>query len=109
MQPHLAITTVAFSWRLPDQRRTQASFAVDSVDYDASKDRVICVLKELLTPIDPHVPEETRQLIEALIGHWVMIPSEARLGLTLPLKYETLTKQIRYFYASDPRVRHAES
>ncbi len=105
MRPNMAIASVAFSWRLPDNRRTQASFAVESVEYDASKDRVIGVLQALLTPIDPTVPDEVRTLIEALPGHWVMIPSEARLGLTLPLKYETLTKHIRYFYTSDPRTR----
>ena len=103
MQPNLAITSVAFSWRLPDNRRIQASFGVEAVDYDAAKDRIVCLLTSLLTPIDPSVPEETCTLIAALPGHYVLIPSEARLGLTLPLKYETLTKQIRYFYATDPR------
>lgn len=103
MQPNPAITSVAFSWRLPDNRRIQASFAVEALDYDAAKDRIICRLTTLLTPIDPTVPEETRALIAGLSGHFVMIPSEARLGLVLPLKYETLTKQIRYFHASDPR------
>jgi len=34
----------------------------------------------------------------------VQIPSEARLGMTLPLKYETLTRQVRYFYDQDPRT-----
>jgi hypothetical protein len=103
MQPDLAITAVAFSWRLLDNRRIQASFLVEALEYDVSKDRIVCVLRELLTLIDPSVPEETRALIVGLPGHYVNIPSEARLGLTLPLKYETLTKQIRYFYTTDPR------
>ena len=105
MQANMTMTSVAFSWRLPDNRRTQAHFAVETIDYDEAQDRVVCVLRELLTPIDPAVPEDTRQLIAGLIGRWVLIPSEARLGLTLPLKYETLTGRIRYFHASDPRKK----
>ncbi len=105
MQANMTITSVAFSWRLPDNRRTQAHFAVETIDYDEAQDRVVCVLRELLIPLDPEVPEDTRQLITGLIGRWVMIPSEARLGLTLPLKYETLTGRIRYFHASDPRKK----
>ena len=47
----------------------------------------------------------TRALIEAQLGRWAYVPSEARRGLTLPLKFQTLTGQIRYFYARDPRER----
>lgn len=105
MQDKPTLTTVTFSWRLPDNRRTQAQFGVETIDYEAAKDRIICVLRELLSPLDPALSDEVRGQIQGLIGRWVMIPSEARLGLTLPLKYETLTGRIRYFHQQDPRKR----
>ena len=105
MQPAPSLTSVTFSWRLPDNRRTQAQFSVETLAYDAAKDRIVCVLRELLALSDANLADEVRALIEGLRGCWVLIPSEARLGLTLPLKYETLTGRIRYFHREDPRKR----
>ena len=105
MQSKPALTSVTFSWRLPDNRRTQAQFNVETIDYEVSKDRFVCVLRELTSPLDPNLSDEVRGLIQGLTGRWVMIPSEARLGLTLPMKYETLTGRIRFFHGEDPRKK----
>lgn len=104
MKPRYEIDTISFSWRLPDNTRTQAVFAAHTQDYDESRDRIIVILGALQTPLDANLDETTRTLIAGLSGAWVQIPSEARLGLTLPLKYETLTRQVRYFYDQDPRT-----
>jgi len=98
------VDTVSFSWRLPDNTRTGAVFAAHTQGYDEVRDRIIVTLAELQTPLDAHLDEGTKALILGLTGTWVQIPSEARLGMTLPLKYETLTRQVRYFYDQDPRT-----
>ena len=62
-------------------------------------------LMRLLTPtaaVDESLPDEFRALIGALTGKWVRIPGEARKGLTLPMKYETLRGEIAFFHANRP-------
>ncbi|NJM42424.1 MAG: hypothetical protein HC853_17640 [Anaerolineae bacterium] len=99
------VPSVSFSWRLPGNTRTTVTFSAETKGYDESQDRVIIVLGELQTPLDVGLDSETQALIQNLKGKWVRIPSEARLGPTLPLKYETLTGRIRYFYDADPRTK----
>ena len=92
---------VKCAWRAPDgQSRIHATFEAEVIDYDYAQDRWLVRLLTLrATDADP----AARALIEAQLGRWAYVPSEARRGLTLPLKYETLTGQVRYFYPSDPR------
>ena len=99
------VSTVSFSWRLPDNTRITVTFNVQTQGYDESRDRVIITLQALQTPLDENLDASTKTLIQNLIGKWVQVPSEARLGMKLPLKYETLTGDIRYFYAEDPRTK----
>jgi hypothetical protein len=103
-QMNFQVSTVSFSWRLPDNTRTNATFSAETKGYDESQDRIIIVLQELQTPMSEQTDATTQTLIQELTGKWVQIPSEARLGMTLPLKYETLTGRIRYFYDEDPRL-----
>jgi hypothetical protein len=97
------ITSVSFGWRLPNDTRTRAVFKTETKGYDEARDRVIAVLGELQQPLDEHLSDDVQALIRNLVGKWVQIPSEARLGMTLPMKYETLTGKIRFFYSEDPR------
>ncbi len=92
---------VKCAWRAPDGRaRLHAAFEAEVIEYDYGQDRWLVRLRDLrATDADP----DARALIEAQLGRWVYVPSEARRGLTLPLKYETLTGQVRYFYPADPR------
>lgn len=98
------VDAVSLSWRLPDNTRTVVVFGAHAQGYDEARDRIIVILDELQTPLDAHLDEATKALILGLKGTWAQIPSEARHGLTLPLKYETLTRQIRFFYDQDPRT-----
>ncbi|MCS6773219.1 MAG: hypothetical protein RMM31_09720 [Anaerolineae bacterium] len=94
---------VKCSWRLPNGERAQASFLARVVTYDEAQDRWLVRLQEvrILSPAD----EASRDLIYSKVGCWAWVPSEARQGMTLPLKYETLTGHIRWFYAQDPRSK----
>jgi hypothetical protein len=98
------VDAVSFSWRMPDNTRTSAVFAAHTQGYDEARDRIIVQLAEMQTPLDAQLDDATQALIQGLTGTWVQIPSEARLGMTLPLKYETLTRQVRYFHDQDPRT-----
>ncbi len=89
------------SWRLPDGRRTTASFAAEVIAYEPPQDRWIMRLTDVRT--EPALNEEARSLIQAQVGKWVYVPSEARQGMALPLKYETLTGQVKFFRNEDPR------
>ena len=89
---------------MPNNTRTTVTFFAQTKAYDESRDRIIIVLQALQTPLDENLDDTTKTLIQNLTGKWVQIPSEAKAGMTLPLKYETLTGHIRYFYAEDPRT-----
>jgi len=93
-------------WRLPDGRRIKVTCQTSVIGYEADKDRWLVVLGQMIEPATlDDIPEETRNLLLALPGKWAYVPDEARNGTVLPLKYETLTGRIRYFYAQDPRVK----
>ena len=94
---------VSFGWRLPDDTRVKVTFNTRVVSYEEDKDRWLVVLE---TPADDDLsslPLEAGDKIRALAGRWAYVPDEARNGITLPLKYETLTGRIRFFYPADPR------
>ncbi|MCS6848389.1 MAG: hypothetical protein RMN52_11845 [Anaerolineae bacterium] len=93
--------TVKCAWRLPDDARIHATFDAELIAYDDRQDRWLVRLTGVRST---DAPAEARALVESQTGKWAYVPSEARrLGLTLPLKYETLTGRIRFFYADDPR------
>ena len=83
------------------RRLARAIFSVNATDLPAG--RWLIRLKGPAPALDPRVPADIRQAIENLPDRWVFVPNEARNGLTLPLKLETLTGRIRYFYTDDPR------
>lgn len=93
---------VKCSWRLPDGSRTTAAYSADVVEYQAAQDRWLMRLTG--ARVEPGLGDEARGLIASQVGKWAFVPSEARQGLTLPLKYETLTGRVRFFYAEDPRT-----
>ncbi len=95
--------SVSFGWRLPGNVRLKVTFEAEVVAYQADKDRWLIRLKGPAPTLDPNVPADIQHAIAVLPGRWVFVPNEARNGLTLPLKLETLTGRIRYFYTDDPR------
>jgi hypothetical protein len=101
---------VALGWRLPDDSRAKVTYDARVVAYEADKDRWLVVLERLHDEAGfdalRDLPAETRDLIRALAGRWAYVPDDARHGVTLPLKYETLTGRgpARFFYAQDPRL-----
>jgi hypothetical protein len=95
------------SWRLPDGRRTTASFAAEVMAYEPPQDRWIMRLTDVRT--EPALNDDVRNLIQAQVGKWVYVPSEARQGMALPLKYETLTGQVKFFRNEDPRTQSSTS
>jgi hypothetical protein len=96
---------VSFGWRLPDNSRIKVTFNTRVISYEEDKDRWLVMLETLLQPADlSQLPTEISAKVAALSGKWAYVPDEARNGTTLPLKYETLTGRLRYFYAEDPRV-----
>ena len=94
---------VSFGWQLPDGRRFKAVYDTRVVAYEEYKDRWLVVLETLQTELDAGLPPDVQTLVAKLSGQWAYVPDEARNGITLPLKYETLTGRIRYFYRDDPR------
>lgn len=95
---------VKCAWRLPGDARAHATFAGEVIEYQPAQDRWLVRLVRV-THMDDALDVATRELIASQVGKWALIPSEARLGLTLPLKYGTLTGDIRFFYSHDPRER----
>jgi hypothetical protein len=90
------------SWRMPNGARTSASYAAEVIEYQAPHDRWLARLAHVRST-DASADATTRALIESHVGKWVFVPSEVRRGLTLPLKYETLTGRLEFFRAEDPR------
>ena len=99
---HMEHLDVSMGWRLPDGARVKATFDTQFVTYEEDKDRWVVVFERNLTDLSG-VDAQARALIEALAGKWAYVPSDARNGVTLPLKHETLTGRIRFFYEADPR------
>ena len=99
---------VKFSWRLPNNTRFIAHFNAQLRAYEREQDRWIVTLDQLLW-ITEGVPATVTERIAALTGKWARVPNEARFGMTLPLKFETLAGRIRFFYDGDPRAASSEA
>jgi uncharacterized protein len=95
---------VKFGWRLPNNKRFGAELVASIHGYEAAQDRWIARF-ERVSGISGDPPPNVTVLIDGLIGKWARIPNEARFGMTLPLKFETLAGRVRYFYAQDPRTQ----
>jgi len=50
------------------------------------------------------MPAAVVERVRALVGKWARVPNEARFGMTLPLKFETLAGRVRFFYDKDPHA-----
>lgn len=97
---------VSMGWRLPDNSRVKVTYQTSVIGYEPDKDRWLVVLEQMTEPSTlDGIADETRSLLTALQGKWAYVPDEARYGTVLPLKYETLTGRIRFFYTQDPRVK----
>jgi hypothetical protein len=99
---------VSMGWRLPDESRLRVTYSSRVVAYEEDKDRWLVVLENVLPDATnpdglANTDAVTRNLVASLAGKWAYVPEAARAGITLPLKYETLTGRIRFFYAGDPR------
>ena len=100
LRMQVEVIDVKCGWRLPDGSRTTATYRAQVIEYDPTQDRwLVTFVGMRATDADA----TTQTLIEAQVGKWAYVPSEARRGMTLPLKYETLTGKPRWFYADDPR------
>jgi hypothetical protein len=100
---------VSMGWRLPDDSRVKVTYNARVIAFEANRDRWLVVLEDLQDPSGfdnlTSLPGDARAKILAIVGKWAYVPDEARNGITLPLKYETLTGQIRFFYSGDPRLQ----
>src|SRR4029450_9204479 len=90
---------VSFGWRLPDDTRVKVTFTTRVVAYEEDKDRWLVMLEAPMAGDLAGLPADASARVRSLTGTWAYVPDAAREGLTLPLKYETLTGRIRYFYA----------
>jgi hypothetical protein len=93
---------VKFGWRLPNNTRFNAHFQAQLRAYEREQDRWIVTLDKLLWITDG-MPAAVTERVTALAGKWARVPNEARFGMTLPLKFETLAGRIKFFYDADPR------
>lgn len=94
---------VDFSFRLPAGGRIRLTYQCTLVDEDREKDLYIVRLDDwhdLEWPAGQAPDEQIVALLNALVGTRAKIPKEASTGTRLPMKYETLTRQMRYFYNS---------
>lgn len=99
----MELLPVSMGWRLPDESRLKVTFETRFISYETDKDRWVVTFERNLSDL-LNVDAVTKALLEALTGAWAYVPADARNGITLPLKYETLTRQIRFFYDADPRT-----
>ena len=90
------------SWRLPNNTRFGAHFEAALRAYEQAQDRWVVTL-ERLAWITENLPAAVSERVTALTGKWARVPSEARFGMSLPLKFETLAGRIKFFYDQDPR------
>jgi hypothetical protein len=98
---------VKLGWRLPNNRRFETHLDATIRGYEAAQDRWI-VTFERVAWITPDLPASVVERVEALRGKWARVPNEARLGMTLPLKFETLAGRVKFFYDADPRAAGAD-
>ncbi len=94
---------VKFGWRLPNGTPFNAHFNARIAAYEPEQDRWIAMLEDLVALTDT-VPAAVGVRVRALSGKWVRVPNEARMGMTLPLKFETLAGKVKFFYDADPRL-----
>ncbi len=93
---------VKLSWRLPNNTRFGAHFEARAHAYEAEQDRWIVTFENLVW-MTSDMPAAVVERVRALLGKWARVPNEARFGMTLPLKFETLAGRPRFFYDTDPR------
>jgi uncharacterized protein len=98
---------VKLGWRLPNNKRFEAHLDAVIQGYEAAQDRWI-VTFERVAWITPGLPDNVVARVDALRGQWARVPNEARLGMTLPLKFETLAGRVKFFYTDDPRKTGGE-
>lgn len=102
VRSHVAeVIDVHCSWRLPDDSWAKANLRAEVIEYDEKRDRWL--VRFAGAHVAAEVDATTRALIASQVGKWAYVPGVARRGLTLPLKYGTLTGKPRWFYADDPR------
>jgi hypothetical protein len=92
---------VKLGWRLPNNTRFSAHFEARMHKYEAEQDRWIVQFEKLVWMTEG-MPAAVVDRVRALVGKWARVPNEARFGMTLPLKFETLAGKIRFFYDNDP-------
>jgi hypothetical protein len=92
---------VLYSFRLPSGGRIRLTYDCTQVDEDRGKDLYVVRLDgwhDLEWPPGQAPDEQIVALLNALVGMRARIPKEASTGARLPMKYETLTREMRYFY-----------
>lgn len=94
---------VRFGWRLPNNTRFEAAFDARVEAYEAAQDRWI-VQFERIAEVTPGLPANVTERLNGLLGKWARVPNEARFGMTLPMKFETLAGKVKFFYDADPRI-----
>ena len=92
---------VHYSFRLPDGDLIKVTFAatIEAEEDEHARYWVRLGSWHDLEWPSGHAPEEHIVVkLNALIGKRARIPQEATTGTRLPMKYRTLTRDLRYFY-----------
>ena len=92
---------VHYSFRLPDGGLIKVTFAA-TIEAGEPEHGLYWVRLGAWSGLEwpaGHAPEEhIVDKLNALIGMRARIPQEATTGTRLPMKYRTLTRDLRYFY-----------
>lgn len=90
-----------YSFRLPDGGLIKVTFAA-TIEAEEAEHALYRVRLGGWTDLEwpaGHAPEEhIVDKLNALIGMRARIPQEATSGTRLPMKYRTLTRELRYFH-----------
>lgn len=92
---------VHYSFRLPDGGLMKVTFAATIVAAEDEGARYWVRLgawRDLEWQAGRTPEPEIVDKLDALVGKRARIPQEATTGTRLPMKYRTLTRELRYFY-----------
>ncbi len=91
-----------YSFRLPAGGLLQVTYAATLESVDSTGPGLywarLGAYRDLVWPAGQSPEPAIVKRLDALVGKRVKIPEEAITGTILPMKYRTLTGEIRYFY-----------
>jgi hypothetical protein len=108
--PAAATFPLQLSFRLPEGGRITITYDAELLGDDRER-RVYRVRlgawRDLTWPPGTAPRPDVVARLDALAGTYARVPYEARAGARLPLKYETLTRALRFFYDSEKEIPDA--